>query len=165
MTNLNKVKTVIVPKDLEFVAEKLYQLVLDNFIYPMVGKKVTFGDDLKRAGVKLFGKKFAGIFPSDMIPRLTKQQPYAILNLDSSNEPGSHWIAVAFEKDKIWVYDSFGRPTREIIPSLIDEYGIENLLMVDDDAEQHISEDDCGARCLAWLYIFDRYGSRIARLI
>lgn len=172
----------------EVEAEKKYQQVLENIIYPLLGKKITFGKDLTRIGIKLFGKNFTGAFPSDMIPKLgvnpdgsivnnnninKTSHLYAIANLDDSTMPGSHWISLAYDVDdkrtgdppgSIWVYDSFGRSTKEIIPSLVQRYG-DKLRTVDQDAEQMVSEDDCGARCMAWLYVFDRYGKDTAKLI
>jgi hypothetical protein len=129
-----------------------------------LGKKVTFGRDLTRMGHKLFGRKYAGTFPADMIPDLDNQTRYTILNLDNSDQPGSHWIACGFapQTGKVLVYDSFGRQTNDIIPSLVNKFG-SGLEMVDDDPEQDIHEQDCGARCLAFLYVLDRKGGRYAR--
>ena len=150
----------------KFIAESKYQEVLENIIYPIVGKRETLGDDLKKAGMKFFGKKLTGVFPSDMIPILNKDKPYAIINLDTHDMPGSHWIALAhMSSGKIMVYDSFGRPTKDIISSAIEKFGINKLVQTEDDAEQDISEDDCGARTLAFLFIFDRYGENIAKWI
>lgn len=152
-------------KDKKF-AESKYQEVLENIVYPIVGKRETLGDDLKKAGMKFFGKKLTGVFSSDMIPILNKTEPYAIINLDTHDMPGSHWIGLArMLSGKIMVYDSFGRPTREIIPSIFKKFGISKLVQTEDDAEQSILEDDCGARTLAFLFVFDRYGSRIAKWI
>lgn len=165
-------------------ANQLYEKVLRDIILPLLGNKTTLGSDLKKVGMKLFSTKFIGAFPADMIPDLTKKQPYAIINLDDSDLPGSHWIAISrtnccsfrssqlgkcdkrsSARDCILVYDSFGRPTAEILPSLIKKVSNAKLLMVDDDPEQGISETNCGARCMAWLYVFDRYGSDVAELI
>ena len=163
-------------KTAEEEAESIYRRTLDNVIYPLLGKKTTFAKDLTRVGMRLFGNNFTGAHASDMIPDLGAgvtnaninkfSHLYAIANLDNSTMPGSHWIALAFNVDtrKIWVYDSFGRKTAEIIPSLVKKYGSQ-LKTVDRDAEQAVQEDDCGARSMAWLYVFDRYGVDVARLI
>lgn len=151
----------------EQFAEKIYDEVLDKLIYPMVGKKITFSDDLKKAGCRLFGRKFMGVFASDQLPNLDVDNRYAIFNLDSTDEPGSHWIAAAFDpkKNKIFIYDSFGRDTKKIIPSVINKYGKRNVIDADDDAEQGVFEEDCGGRSLAFLYVFDKYGSDLAQKI
>lgn len=159
-------------------AEDLYNLVLNSVIYPLVGKRVTFGRDLTKAGMKLFGMNYIGTFAADEIPdsfgkdvtekNITDRSPlYLIANLDDSNEPGSHWIALAFDAktQKIWVYDSFGRSTNKIIPILAKQFGEKNLRMTEDDSEQKITEDDCGARSLAFLYIFDKHGAEVAKFI
>ena len=158
-------------------AEDLYNLVLHSIIYPMVGRKTTFANDLTKAGLKLFGMNYMGTFAADEVPdigkgvnegTITNKSPlYLIANLDTSDGPGSHWIGLAFDAGtkKIWIYDSFGRDTNKIIPLLVKKFGKNNLRMADDDSEQKITEDDCGARSLAFLYIFDRYGVDLARLI
>ncbi len=178
---------LITEKDAEPITEKfaesIYRETLDNIMYPLLGKKTTWAKDLSRIGLKLFGRNFTGAHSSDTIPRLginddgtgTKtttnninkfSRLYAIANLDDSTMPGSHWIALAFDVNtgNIWVYDSFGRKTSKIMPDLLKEYG-KKLKQVDDDAEQAIDAEDCGARSMAWLYVFDRYGSQTARLI
>lgn len=182
---------------MEQEAEDLYNLVLEELIYPLVGKRVTFGRDLTKAGLKLFGMNYMGTFASDQIPHSLGKVPgtgkgatgtrwidsanvsaksplYLITNLDDSNMPGSHWVALAYDipdeslgkkQGLIWVYDSFGRKTGDILPQLAKQFGKNNLRMADDDAEQKLIEDDCGARCLAFLYIFDRHGSDVAKFI
>jgi hypothetical protein len=138
--------------------EKQYSIILKKIIEPQTGKKETYGDDLNRLAIKLFGVKMRGVFPSDKIPKLTDLTPYAILNLDKSTESGSHWIAVAKipEKDTIICYDSFGRCFSKIIPSLKNN-GMK-IMNTDQDAEQKIKETNCGARCLAFLVCFEQYG-------
>ena len=165
----------------ENLAEEIYNRVLNDIIYPLLGKKTTWAKDLNRVGLNLFGKNFTGAHSSDTIPKLGINDDgskttnsninkfsrlYSIANLDDSTMPGSHWISIGFDVNtgNVRVYDSFGRKTSEIMPNLIKEYG-KKLKMVDDDAEQKLSEDDCGARCMAWLYVFDRYGSDVAKLI
>lgn len=159
----------------------IYNKVLDDIIYPILGKKTTWGKDLTKMGHKLFGMNYAGTFPADMIPNIGKNKDgsditdnnikkdsplYVILNLDRSSLPGSHWISAGYEiaTKKIWVYDSFGRNTKAIIPTLVQKFG-NKLRMADDDAEQMMHEDDCGSRCLAFLYVLDRMGSKFAKLI
>ncbi len=165
--------------------EAIYNAVLRDIIYPILGKKTTWGRDLTKMGHKLFQMNYVGTFPADKIPDIGKNRDgsvvvdnnvkkdsklYCILNLDNSDEPGSHWIAIGYDipetasEGKILVYDSFGRDTEDIIPSLVQKFG-DKLETVDQDAEQKISEDDCGPRCLAFLYILDRVGSRFAKLL
>ena len=87
---------------------------------------------------------------SDEIPStLSQRRPYAIVNLDNSTEPGSHWIAVSHVGPrKLLVYDSFG--ARHTIPSCIMKL-YPRSIATDPDAEQGLKETNCGARAMAWL--------------
>lgn len=145
-------------------AEKIYKIILKNIVIPLTGNKTTYLDQLDGIGHKLFGVKFYGTFPSDKIPRLNDLKKYAILNLDSSKEPGSHWVAIAKNGDDTYIYDSFGRCHTQIIKALVYS-GNGRIINTDLDAEQDVKESNCGARCLAWLCLFDGWGSDIAKLI
>lgn len=142
-------------------AEKLYKYYLTKRVYPLVGDKTTYLTQLMGAGKKLFGVKFKGVYPSDKIPKLNDLSPYCILNLDSSEEPGSHWIALAKVGSETLVYDSFGRDYKRIIPNL-NYTGNGRIKNTERDAEQKVSETDCGARCIAWLMVVDNHGRRLA---
>jgi len=124
----------------------------------------TYLSDLLGLSKKLLGVKFKGVFPSDKIPTLNDLSRYAILNLDKSTESGSHWVAIAKHGDITYLYDSFGRKNTQIIPNLKFS-GNGRIIDTDYDAEQKIYEIDCGARCLAWLLFFDKYGPKCALLI
>ena len=147
-------------------AEELYNNILNKRIYPLVGDKSTYMNDLDRVGRKLLGIKFKGVFPSDKIPKLNDLKPYCVLNLDRSTESGSHWIGLAkiHGKDKCVVYDSFGRSNKKIIPSL-QKSGNGAIEDTDRDAEQDIMQTDCGARSLCWLVMLDKHGVDLAKLI
>lgn len=149
----------------ERMIEKEYQKVL-KYMQQRLGNEVTFNTDLEKTGLKYLGGKFKGVFPSDKIPKLDNLKPYAILNLDNSSKPGSHWIGVAYDDktDNVLVYDSFGRKSSKIIPNIYNAFG-GRVVDTDYDKEQRIKEDNCGQRSLAWLIIRDKYGSKLAKLV
>lgn len=144
----------------ELNAERLYKRFLHN-VESILGNETTFSTDLNRVGKSLLKSKFAGVFPADQIPKLTKRTPYAIANLDTSNESGSHWIALARKDGKVYFYDSFGRPNESILP-LLKSSGNGIITDSDKDREQEISETNCGARSVAWLLLFDKFGEKMA---
>lgn len=150
----------------EAKAEQLYKDTLKNIIYPLTGNKSTYMNDLDRVGRKLLGVKFKGVFPSDKIPKLNDLKPYCVLNLDKSTQPGSHWVALSKinGKNSCILYDSFGRSNKKIMPNLVNSKN-GKILDSDRDAEQKISESDCGARSLAFLVVLDKYGVDVAKLI
>ena len=145
-------------------ADKIYNFILKNEIKPLLGFKATYLDQLDTVCNKLFGKKYRGTFPSDKIPKLNNIKKYCILNLDRSNQAGSHWIALAKDGDKAYLYDSFGRAGNKIIPNL-EFSGNGKIIDTDRDAEQGILEENCGSRCVAFLRVFDQYGADVAKLI
>jgi hypothetical protein len=81
-----------------------------------------------------------------------------IVNNDASYQKGEHWIACCYDapNNRILVYDSFGRKTNNLVPQLRRLYP--NIVDAEYDAEQKYSEDNCGQRCLAFLYCYDKYG-------
>ena len=127
-------------------------------ITEMIGHdNTTYSNELDDIGQFLFQDKFRGVKPINKIPQMSHNQ-YCILNLDRHDEPGSHWIGVVMLKNnKMLVYDSFGRKTKIIAPTLI------NTTMTEQDAEQDDNQDNCGQRCLSFLYLYDQFGEDMAK--
>ena len=145
-------------------ADQIYNHILKTEIKPLLGFKATYLDQLDNVCNKLFGRKYRGTFPSDQIPKLNDVKKYCILNLDRSDQAGSHWIALAKDDNKTYLYDSFGRAGNKIIPNL-EFSGNGKIIDVDRDAEQGILEENCGARCVGFLCVFDRYGANVAKYV
>lgn len=148
-------------KSLEKKAEQIYNIALDE-IEKEMGNKATFQYELEKLARNLLGTEFAGVFAVDEIkfPVGTK---YVIFNLDSSFEPGSHWMGMVREAKNLYIYDSFGRKSIKIAPTLFGE-GM-RILDADDDAEQDALEENCGQRSIAWLHVYKFFGRKIAMLI
>lgn len=55
---------------------------------------------------------FLGVFPSDQLPTRIYQYPSSfVANVDSSTEPGSHWIAFYLPAPhRLEFFDSYGNP-------------------------------------------------------
>ena len=55
---------------------------------------------------------FAGVFPSDRLPtRPEEDEPLGyIVNIDTHDQPGSHWVALWTNDGYCTVMDSFGIP-------------------------------------------------------
>lgn len=124
-----------------------------KYFEQVLGKGPTSTDQLLRLGQRTFGEDFRGVFARDEDWRREMKRGYVIVNLDTSDLRGSHWVAVAGGL----VYDSFGR---------VHVLGAEgDLKDVDRDAEQRRSEDNCGQRCLAWLTVYRICGRDIAQTI
>jgi len=140
-------------------AEQIYRHILEGIIVPLVGNKTTYQDALMKTGKHMLGNNFRGVFPSDKIPSLP-ENGCAIVNLDSSGKPGSHWVGIARRGGTTYHYDSFGRSYRDILSRLKGR-----VLDTEQDAEQNVFEENCGARSLAWLVLFKFWGPEMAQKI
>ena len=93
------------------------------------------------------------------LPKRFNTGDAAIFN--NKDPPGEHWIAIAKSptSKKVYVYDSFGRPNSEF--NLPKSYKQTN-----NNPEQALLQQDCGARSLAWLATAMRFGvDRTASII
>ncbi len=126
--------------------ERAYSLYL-NDIEAIIGKDVTLSNDLEKLGTKLFGPRFRGVFACNLIPKLLPGD-LCIANLDEAHEEGSHWVGIAGNL----CYDSFGRTG----------IGFDDYKQTENDVEQYIHENNCGARSMAFLCIVFVYGKKAA---
>ena len=58
-------------------------------------------------------KNFNGVFSADTLPRGKERRPgFYIVNLDNSDQEGSHWICIELGKrgEKSAYFDSYGLP-------------------------------------------------------
>ena len=146
------------------IAENQYKISLHNMT-KLVGNDTTYDYQLNKAGKKLWKSKFKGVFSSDTFPKHISKGSCYIVNLDKSTEEGSHWIAVCKEKnsDVLWVYDSFARDIHRIAPSLYKSDA--HIKTTEKDVEQKISQNNCGARSLAFIDVFYKMGPNYAKWI
>lgn len=125
----------------------------------MIGSGSTTDRVLTQAGKVILGDDYCGTFAKDELP--DTEFKYAILNLDTRKDGGTHWVALAqVDKDTYMIYDSFGRKTAQILPRLQ-----LNTIDTEHDAEQTVKQNNCGARSLAWLMLFDELGPEAAKSI
>lgn len=143
------------------IAEKLYKKYFKKIV-KIMGNKSTYDNELKTIGNKLFDNNFVGVYPSDKIPHLKPKQ-FIIGNLDKSNQPGSHWIGIVKDKKGLLIYDSFGRKSIKIIPSIYKQY--KNIVDTEYDKEQKVEEYNCGQRVLSFLMVYFNKGFDYAKYI
>lgn len=98
---------------------------------------------------KALSNTFLGVFPIDIVPSI-KQLPAAlVVNLDPSNKPGSHWVALYFDNSGTCEYfDSYGRPPIELQSYILQNarsYVYNNVQV------QHFSAVSCGHMCVYFL--------------
>ena len=75
--------------------------------------------DLLKFVKELKIKNFRGVFMRDTLPNVSEEVEVGIVNLDSSNNSGSHWVRYSKKGDKNYYFDSFGLdPPEEIMKYL-----------------------------------------------
>jgi hypothetical protein len=145
-----------------------FDAILRKEVYPEVGTAVTSDSELNRAGKRLIGRAFTGVYASDTIPPFARTgSSYCVVNIDNHTQEGSHWLGLAKRGTRVYLYDSFGRAASEVLPNLAASCREQGMTLVAKKSkpEQTRSQEDCGARSLAWLLLFKRYGARIATLV
>ncbi len=145
-------------KEAEKLFMKHFKLVLSKFGH----NNTTISSEVNNIGKKLFGKKFKGVYASDKLPNM-KNKESLILNVDKSNQRGSHWVALIKHNNKVYIYDSFGRHSNRLFPHVTKKLG--KYIDSDHDVEQKVSENNCAQRSMAWISLFYKYGPKIATLI
>lgn len=53
-------------------------------------------------------KNFRGVFMRDTLPKKTNKSECSIVNLDSNENPGTHWVCYFKNKNEKYYFDSFG---------------------------------------------------------
>jgi hypothetical protein len=66
--------------------------------------------EVENLGKQLLGNLFVGVYPADSAPKNKSMiNKSVIFNLSKHTEPGSHYIAVLFLRNKILYFDSYGK--------------------------------------------------------
>jgi hypothetical protein len=126
----------------------------------MLGESRTFASQLDRAGKKLFGHLFGGIFARDTLPPVLREGRRGYLvNTDcllgDDCGKGVHWIAVMdFDGERLMSdpLGSVGKQQRRDLNAL------HWPIWAEDDAEMQVDESTCGPRSLAALAVGLKHG-------
>ena len=96
--------------------------------------------------------RFIGVFPINLLPSTTKRPCGFIVNTDSSNLPGQHWIAVVLTRDgRGEVFDSFGELPPSELCIWMNKHCVSGWTF-SKNFIQNIYSKLCGSYCLFNLY-------------
>jgi len=140
-------------QNLEAKALKLYNQITRS-VERELGTEYQWGDKLTESAKKRIGPTFLGAFARDAINyQAMKPGDTALVNTWPQGTGGEHWCGVGCdEKDRIIVYDSFGRDGAK----LLHIKAVVPVQNTDLDAEQKRSEVNCGPRSVSWCYLFSK---------
>lgn len=99
-------------------------------------------------------KHFRGIFMRNALPKNCHISECAIVNLDSSDGPGTHWVAYGKRRSEIYYFDSFGdlQPPKELIAY----FGSGVKIYYNYLNYQKYNTVVCGQLCITFLYHFNK---------
>jgi len=131
-------------------------------IRKQVGNGITFGDTLDKLARKKFPKLYFGIFSQNTIPHKLPTKCYFIVNVDFRSQSGSHWLGCYKSGKNLWVFDTFGRLSKKLVPFLHKQFTKQNIRVIDTDRkkDQKPSDEDCGARVISFFSMIKKYGIR-----
>src|SRR4051794_25192616 len=81
---------------------------------------------INRIGKREFGKRFGGCIPSDRVK--IKPGKYYVINTSSHGQRGIHWVGGYSTRSTFYIYDSYDRPIKRLLPRLaksIERRGLE----------------------------------------
>ena len=94
---------------------------------------------------------FRGVFMRDTLPSTGPwHRECAVLNLDTANHAGTHWVAYIKNDKKALYFDSYGnlKPPRELAQYL----GASTKILYNDNQYQNFNQSNCGHLCLEFLF-------------
>lgn len=98
---------------------------------------------------------FRGVFMRDSLPSIIFKNETAIVNLDNSFGPGTHWVCYHKQGNKIKYFDSFGnlRPPLELQKYFKSgDQSSNTIIEYNYNREQSFNSVICGHLCLKFLH-------------
>lgn len=114
--------------------------------------------DLEKYAQRLFiQNEFLGVYSIDTLPKTSGpfKDTSLIINTDTSNLPGTHWVAILTRDNEAYYFDPFGYPPPLKIASWLNKYfsnWSHNQRQI-----QSITSNYCGYFCLYFLYAAQRH--------
>ena len=82
--------------------------------------------------------------------------------------PGSHWLSIYKDNNTVYVYDSFARPTKILLPVLygqIQKLQLDTIMSKTDIDQYPLDSEICGPLSLAWCELCEMKGIKTALYI
>lgn len=95
---------------------------------------------------------FIGVFPLDKMPKYLAAPANFIINTQTHNLPGEHWLAVSYQKGgHVFAFDSFGYYYPLLLQNYLQKLKRTGSVSYNKIPFQDASEDTCGHYCIAYL--------------
>ena len=108
----------------------------------------------------LFKNKFKFVGLQDELTAEQMKPGYYIINTDENNGSGIHWISLVITPKSVYIFDSFGRPSKQILKTLYKNLNEKKLKIIDSDPKQEQKGNSviCGHLCICFLICCKKYG-------
>ena len=139
--------------------EKLFLKYKKQFIKEL-GKKALYDDQFKKMIPWV-----NGVYCQD---QAVIKPGYYIINTDISSGKGEHWIGCYQTKTRCYLYDSFSRTPKFLVPIFLKKLEKNKIKVFESDtsdSEQYGQTEVCGQLCMAWLSVIKKIGIRKAMTI
>lgn len=137
----DKTRSWTIPKTLSCILNKKRQLIIPN-------KPLTNHDLMKYASC-LKIPFFRGVFMKDELPIKIWKNETAIVNLDNTDGPGTHWVCYKKLGSTVYYFDSFGNlPPPEELNKYFQR---SKTVFYNFDRQQPENTSICGHLCLDFL--------------
>ena len=133
----------------------------------ILGNKALDDTTINRVCKKLFAA-WGSVSPCDTV----KLQPYHyyVINVDTHDKPGSHWLACYTSGKRAYVYDSYGRDIKKLVPQLIKSIQKAGMTLGKTNLISHMEQrgytsETCGDYAISFLLVVRDFGITRARNI
>lgn len=151
------------PKD----TQKLFKYYQAKIITE-VGRKGLDDATINSIGKREFGAAWAGCHPQDRMK--FKQNTYQVINTDTHDKPGVHWLGVYITKKRVYVFDSYGRSISRLVHHLTETIKKKGFLLGATDLDHHkeqigFTSEVCGQDSISALLVVRDQGIAKAKNI
>ena len=145
---------------MEQKAENVFRLYKNELIQKL-GRKALNNDTIDKYSKLLFQSKYKGCYAQNN--KFELKQGFYIINTDLESGKGIHWVSLILTPKTAYVYDSFARDLKKLLPHLIQHLKNYKIVSSDrKDSEQKGDSQICGHACLAFLLVAQKLGIRSA---
>ena len=145
---------------MEQKAENVFRLYKAELISKL-GRKALSNDTIDKYGKILFQSKYRGSFAQDQ--KFEKKSGFYIINTDVESGKGIHWVSLILTAKTAYIYDSFSRDPKKILPHLLQHLKNYKIVSSDrKDVEQKGKSSICGHASLAFLLVAQNLGLKYA---
>lgn len=145
------------------MAETLFKKYKRKFIKHF-GRHPLNNVEIDKFGKEFFGSRYKGSFAQN--EKFELKPGLYIINTDTKSGAGIHWVGLYLTSKTAYIYDSFARDSKKLLPHLLKHLKHKKIVESDrSDKEQRDLEVICGHLSLAWLAVVRDLGINKAKKI